>query len=84
MWFRRSIYNTFSKVEINRDFQYYGYVYGFIPIYVDNNNTLMATRNYVQHIILDVSRVIFRHLVRLGLVKPGYYIKKTKPISFSA
>ncbi|GIA99660.1 hypothetical protein VCSRO136_2396 [Vibrio cholerae] len=84
MWFRRYIYNTLTKAEIKRDYQYYGYVYGFIPIYADNNNTVMTTRNYVPFIILDVTRFFFRNLVRLGLVKPGYYIKKTKPISFSA
>ena len=77
------IFNNFSKECLNRNYQYFGYVYGVVPIYVGGKNSI-ATRNYIPHIILDIALIIFRRLVKLGIVSPGYYIRKTKPLPFFA
>ena len=57
-----AVLKRLSKEEISENFDYYGYMFGIVPVYVGDpyGQARIAVRNWVPEWVMDVMEVIHR------------------------
>lgn len=83
-----AITNRMTETEIRRNFQHYGLMFGFVPVYVGNAQSdapLIEVRNWWPDWLLDVGHFLFDAFSLLATMvnpqfEPLFMIKLTGPI----
>lgn len=83
-----AIFNRMPAAQIKSNFQYYGLMFGFVPVYVgamDSEAPVVEVRNWWPDWLLDVGHILFCSFAMLATMvnpefEPEFRITITGPI----